>query len=153
MVLIEFLSSVRTRCGIVHPLWFMSDMAEQYYLAWVSVFDSTPRKLLCTWHVHRAWRGELQQHVTVVEKQAAVYRKLGTLGGDRKSQIHLPPWQGNTAPHIRYLSQETLRNPTKSAEIPRGFRKAFVQLSAELQYYFRGECLPFPRNDTSLSAE
>ena len=34
-VLIEFLSSVRTRCGMVQPLWFMSDMAEQYYLAWV----------------------------------------------------------------------------------------------------------------------
>ena len=32
---------------------------------------------------------------------------------------------------IRYLSQETLRNPTKSAEIPRGIRKASVQLSAE----------------------
>ena len=54
---------------------------------------------------------------------------------------------------VRYLSQETLRNPTKSAEILRGIRKASVQLSAELQYYFRGECLPFPRNDTSLSAE
>ena len=79
MVLIEFLSSVRTRCGMVRPLWFMSDMAEQYYLAWVSVFDSTPRKLLCTWHVDRAWRGALQQHVTGVEKQAAVYSKLRVL--------------------------------------------------------------------------
>ena len=79
VVLIEFLSSVRTRCGMVHPLWFMSDMAEQYYLAWVSVFDSTPRKLLCTWHVDRAWRGALQQHVTGVEKQAAVYSKLRVL--------------------------------------------------------------------------
>ena len=79
VVLIEVSSSVRTRCGIVRPLCFMSDMAEQYYLAWVSVFDSTPRKLLCTWHVHRAWRGALQQHVTGVEKQAAVYRKLRVL--------------------------------------------------------------------------
>ena len=35
----------------------MSDMAEQYYLARVSAFDDTPRKLLCTWHVDRAWRG------------------------------------------------------------------------------------------------
>ena len=78
VVLIE-LSSVRTRCGMVRPLWFMSDMAEQYYLAWVSVFDSTPRKLLCTWHVDRAWRGALQQHVTGVEKQAAVYSKLRVL--------------------------------------------------------------------------
>ena len=79
VVLIEFFTSVRTRCGMVRPLWFMSDMAEQYYLAWVSVFDSTPRKLLCTWHVDRAWRGALQQHVTGVEKQAAVYSKLRVL--------------------------------------------------------------------------
>ena len=79
VVLIEFLSSVRTQCGMVRPLWFMSDMAEQYYLAWVSVFDSTPRKVLCTWHVDRAWRGALQQHVTGVEKQAAVYSKLRVL--------------------------------------------------------------------------
>ena len=55
--------------------------------------------------------------------------------------------------YVRYLSKETLRNPTKSAEIPRGIRKASVQLSAESQYYFRGWCLPFPRNDISLSAE
>ena len=79
VVLIEFLSSVRTRCGIVRPLWLMSDIAEQYYLAWVSVFDSTPRKLLCTWHVDRAWWGALQRHFTGVEKQAAVYRKLRVL--------------------------------------------------------------------------
>ena len=80
--LIEFLSSVRTRCGMVRPLWFMSDMAEQYYLAWVSVLDGTPRKVLCTWHVDRAWRGALQQHVTGVEKQAAVYSKLKVLLGE-----------------------------------------------------------------------
>ena len=79
MVLIEFLSSVRTRCGMVCPRWFVSDMAEQYYLAWVSVFDSTSRKFLCTWHVDRAWRGALQQHVTGVDKQAAVYSKLSVL--------------------------------------------------------------------------
>ena len=79
VVLIVFLSSVRTRCGMVRPLWFMSDMAEQYYLAWVSAFDDTPRKLLCTWHVDRAWRGALQQQVTGVEKQAAVYSKLRVL--------------------------------------------------------------------------
>ena len=40
--------------------------------------------------------------------------------------------------HIRYLSQETLQNPTKSARIPCGNRKASVRLSTELQYYFRG---------------
>ena len=35
----------------------MSDMADQYHLAWVSVFDDSPQKLVFTWHVDRAWRG------------------------------------------------------------------------------------------------
>ena len=39
----------------------MSDMADQYHH--VSVFDDSPRKLVRTWHVDRAWRGALQQHV------------------------------------------------------------------------------------------
>ena len=38
-------------------------MESQYHLAWVSVFDDSSQKLVCTWHVDRAWRGALQQHV------------------------------------------------------------------------------------------
>ena len=61
------------------------------------------------------------------------------------------------------MSQETLQNQTNSAEILRkfcgnsveilhGFRADSVKLlcSMELLYYFRGECLPFSRIDTSL---
>ena len=33
------------------------------------------------------------------------------------------------------------------------FRGNSVQLPAELQYYFHEECLQFPQNDTSLSAD
>ena len=47
--------------------------------------------------------------------------------------------------------QETLRNLTNSAEILRGLHKASVQLTAELQYYFRQACLPFLQNHTSQS--
>ena len=54
---------------------------------------------------------------------------------------------------LRYMSQETLRNPTNSAENLHGFRKASMQLTAEWQYYFRREFLPFLQNDTSLSAD
>ena len=79
VLLIEFFTSIRTKCGMVRPQWFMSDMADQYHLAWVSVFDDSPRKLVCTWHVDRAWRGALQQHVKGVEKQAAVYSQLRVL--------------------------------------------------------------------------
>ena len=79
VILIEFLSSVRMRCGMVRPLWLCQTWRSSTTFAWASVFDSTPRKLLCTWHVDRAWRGALQQHVAGVEKQAAVYGKLRVL--------------------------------------------------------------------------
>ena len=55
VLLIEFFTFIHTKCGMVHPLWFMSDMADQYHH--VSVFDDSPQKLVCTWHVDRAWRG------------------------------------------------------------------------------------------------
>ena len=55
VLLIVFITSIRTKCGMVHPLWFMSDMADQYHH--VSVFDDSPQKLVWTSHVDRAWRG------------------------------------------------------------------------------------------------
>ena len=87
---------------MVRPLWFMSDMVEQYYLAWVSVFDGTPRKLLCTWHVDRVWWGALQQHVTGVEKQPAVYSKLRVLLEETdKAKLHLIDLCIRTVNHAR----------------------------------------------------
>ena len=41
----------------------------------------------------------------------------------------------------------------KSVQISYGFCKASMQLTAALQYYFCGKCLPFQQNDTSLSAD
>ena len=61
-----------------------------------------------------------------------------------------------TENHIRYLSQETLRNPMKSVKIPHGFHAESAKLlcscprNCSTTY---AECLPFSRNDTSLSAE
>ena len=40
-----------------------------------------------------------------------------------------------------------------SAWILCGFPKVFVQLNTELQYNFHGACLPFPGNNSSLSAD
>ena len=50
---------LRENVGEIVPAWFMSDDAEQYYTAWIAVFGPGPHKLLCTWHVDRAWRGNL----------------------------------------------------------------------------------------------
>lgn len=56
----------------------MSDDAEQFFSAWISVFGSGPQKLLCAWHVDRAWRG----HINVIEdKELAkkIYHNLRIL--------------------------------------------------------------------------
>ena len=50
---------LRENVGEIVPAWFMSDDAEQYYTAWIAVFGPGPHKLLCTWHVDGAWRGNL----------------------------------------------------------------------------------------------
>ena len=50
-VLILFFNALKTRVGDLFPAWFMSDMAEQYYTAWVSSFQNRPHKLLCSWHI------------------------------------------------------------------------------------------------------
>ena len=52
----------RIGTGPLHPQWFMSDDAEQFFNAWkaVHVFGGENcRKLLCAWHVDRAWRKAL----------------------------------------------------------------------------------------------
>ena len=42
----------------------MSDCAEQYYKAWCGVFGQhKTKKLICIWHVDRAWRKALNEHV------------------------------------------------------------------------------------------
>jgi len=95
VLLIEFFTSIRTKCGMVRPQWFMSDMADQYHLAWVSVFDDSPRKLVCTWHVDRAWRGALQQHVQGDgEASCCVQPAEGPLRRAGCRQVHHLNWQG-----------------------------------------------------------
>ena len=52
--LVKFFDAVKKSTGEVNPLWFMTDDANQYYNAWVTVFKSRPTKILCSWHVLRA---------------------------------------------------------------------------------------------------
>ena len=56
----------------------MSDDAEQFYSEWTAIFGGTPQKLLCTWHVDRAWRKSLSK-VTDKQSQISVYHKLRVL--------------------------------------------------------------------------
>ena len=47
------------------PNIFMSDDAEQYWNSWSSIYGNTEtKKLLCKWHIDRAWRKGLTEHVS-----------------------------------------------------------------------------------------
>ena len=50
-----FFSSLKQRCRSISPSCIMRDDAPQFYNAFISVFSAKARKLLCIWHVWRAW--------------------------------------------------------------------------------------------------
>ena len=64
------------------PKWFISDDASQYYNAWVRVFESDsnvqPKKLLCGWHVKRAWQSRLN-FVKDIAVREQIYKQLEVL--------------------------------------------------------------------------
>ena len=78
LLLVNFFNALKDRVGNMNPKWFMTDDAEQFYSAWVRVFGGNPNKLLCAWHVDRAWRENLKQ-ISNRETQVQVYHNLRLL--------------------------------------------------------------------------
>lgn len=79
-VLKHFINAVKNKVGNIKCNIFMSDDAEQYFSAWsywssVMSTDHGVKKLLCTWHVDRAWRSKLSL-IKTKEKQQFVYKTL-----------------------------------------------------------------------------
>ena len=55
----------------------MSDMALQFYNAWIaSMGEPRPKRLVCTWHVDKAWRAELKMKIGDTALEAEVYKML-----------------------------------------------------------------------------
>ena len=80
VLLTEMLKAVRKCTGALHPKWFMSDDAEEYFKAWTTVFGTNEtKKLLCSWHVDRAWRDSIAKHVQDKEKRVEIYHHLQLL--------------------------------------------------------------------------
>ena len=77
-LLVNFLKHLKARVGQINPTHFMSDDAGQFFTAWTEVFGSSPNKLLCTWHVDRAWRGKLSV-IGNKQLEATVYHNLRVL--------------------------------------------------------------------------
>ena len=77
-ILIDFLMAVKQNVHSIKPHWVMTDDAEQYFSAWVAVFGMGPKKLLCTWHVDRTWRGAVNA-IQDKQKAALVYHNVRVL--------------------------------------------------------------------------
>ena len=76
----EFLTAVKGSVGDLSPKVFMSDDADQYFNSWCTVFPSQDTiKLLCAWHVDRAWRKALSQHISDFQTRIEVYHQLRVL--------------------------------------------------------------------------
>ena len=76
-LLTVFLSSIKDKIGSIKPNIFMSDDADQYFNSWVSVFGTnSTKKLLCAWHVDRAWRKSLARHVKEIDDRSKIYHHL-----------------------------------------------------------------------------
>lgn len=74
-----FLTVIRDSLGkVLQPRLFMSDMAEEFFNAWIRIMSQPEYHLFCTWHVDRAWRKNLSK-ITSREKRAEIYKVLRTL--------------------------------------------------------------------------
>ena len=62
----------------------MSDDADNYFNAWKAVFgEGDTKKILCTWHIDRAWRKALVETVRDKEDQIKIYHQLSILLNER----------------------------------------------------------------------
>ena len=74
-----FYRYIKQNCGTLCPTWIMSDTAGQFYNAWVGIMGGKPSRLLCTWHVDRAWQEELRSKVKDLMVAAEIYKMLRTV--------------------------------------------------------------------------
>lgn len=74
-----FVKLWRENCGQLSPHWVMSDTPSQFYNAWVAIMVGTPIRLICIWHVDRAWKQELQAQVKDSEMAEDIYKILRTV--------------------------------------------------------------------------
>ena len=113
----------------------MSDLAEQFYSAWIAAFYSTkpPKKLICTWHVDRAWRENLKKF-TNSELKVTLYHNLRVLL--EETDVHM----------IELLLERTIHN-LKDSNVTFGFadyfEKNYVKRKEEWAACYRKESLVY----------
>lgn len=117
-VVVYFLQAVKKNVGFnITPQWVMTDDAEQFYKAWVTVFGDGPQKLLCTWHVDRAWRGAIQNKIQDKEVAALVYHNVRIL----MEEINVDEFE-----KLLHETVEQLKTSNKTKEFESYFTKYYV---------------------------
>lgn len=75
-----FLQVVKDAIGYpIHNVILMTDDTEVYSNAWSAVMGEPAHRLLCTWHVDRAWRKNLSRIKGDSELKAIIYKTVRSL--------------------------------------------------------------------------
>lgn len=89
-----FLKEIKKTCGVVNANLFMSDMAPQFYNAWVAVMgDLRPIKLIRTWHVDKAWKEELRKKLETFLLKPKCTKCFESYYGNRKKTRLRTVWK------------------------------------------------------------
>ena len=82
-----FLRALLKRTGSLKPSVFMSDDANQYWNSWSQVYGNNgTRKLLCAWHVDRAWRKAIREHIPDKDARINIYHHLRVILVEQQSE-------------------------------------------------------------------
>ncbi len=125
-----FFSEIKKNTGTISSSWFMSDIAPQFYNAWVGVMNDCPRplKLLCTWHVDRAISQELRKKIGDMQTESEVYKMFRTVLEQTDETLFDDCLRG-------FLNRLTLS--TKLAPFKKYFEKEWAPRKQQWAYCFR----------------
>ena len=129
-VLTCFLKSILEKTGTIVPKWLMTDDAEQFYNAWINAFGGNPHKLLCTWHIDRAWRGHLLS-IKDHELSQTIYHNLRVL---------LEETDEDKFEHLLRQTQEQLAKSPTASEFSDYFIKYYVHRKSQWAACYRKGC-------------
>lgn len=97
-----FFNCIKTRCGIIHPNVFMSDITFVYYKAWLnSMGTEIVNRLYCSWHIDRAWRSNLNK-ITKADKRKEVYQTLKVL----QNTLDIAEFERNITTFVKTLLED-----------------------------------------------
>ncbi|KAL1487943.1 hypothetical protein ABEB36_015326 [Hypothenemus hampei] len=98
-----FFLEIKKKVGTITPIIFMSDLANSFYNAWISIMGIPVKRLFCTWHIDRAWRKNLPL-IKGKENQVIIYKQLRVLLQERdatKFEIMIKNFTENTNSHFK----------------------------------------------------